>query len=83
MSQIDSEIIAYENKASCVDLKYDIAYKSNCMHQTNKLWSIFLLIGLWSGTKYFSSDNFDVQYMINEYTMMHKDGFSKIDWDIC
>ena len=33
----DSEIIVCENKASCVDLKYNTAYKSNCMHQNNKL----------------------------------------------
>ena len=33
----DSEIIACENKAPCVDLKYDTKYKNNCMHQTNKL----------------------------------------------
>ena len=33
----DGEIIACKNKAPCVDLKYDCAYKSNCMHQINKL----------------------------------------------
>ena len=76
----DSEIIAWENKAPCVDLKYDTAYKSNCTHQTDKLWSNFLSIDLWSGTKYFSSDYFDMWYIINEYTLMHKDRFSK-DWD--
>ena len=77
----NSKIIIYENKASYVDMKYDIAYKSNCTHQTDKLWSNFLSIDLWTGTKYFSSDDFDMWCIINEYTLMHKDRFSK-DWDI-
>ena len=47
----NSKIIVYENKVSYVDMKYDITYKHNYMNQINKLWSIFLLIGLWSGTK--------------------------------
>ena len=33
----NSKIIVYENKASYGGMKYDITYKSNCMHQTNKL----------------------------------------------
>ena len=73
----NSKIIVYENKASYVDMKYDIVYKSNCTHQTDKLWSNFLSIDLWSGTKYFSSDYFDMWYIINEYTLMHNDIFSK------
>ena len=44
---LNCKIIVYENKVSYVDMKYDITYKHNCMNQTNKLWSIFLLIGLW------------------------------------
>ena len=78
----NSKIIVYENKASYADMKYDIAYKSNCTHQTDKLWSNFLSIDSWSGTKYFSSDYFDMWYIINEYTLMHKNRFSE-DWDIC
>ena len=73
LSVWDSEIIACENKVAYVDMKYDIAYKSNCTHQTDKLWSNFLSIDLWSGTKYFSSDYFDIWYIINEYTIMLKD----------
>ena len=72
----DSEIIAWENKAPCNDLKYDTAYKSNCTHQTNKIWSDFLSIDLWSGTKYFYLIIL-VCNIINEYTMMHKDRLSK------
>lgn len=58
----NSKIIVYENKASYVDMKYDITYKSNCTYQTDKLWSNFLSINLWSGTKYFSFDYFDMWY---------------------
>ena len=60
LNVIDGEIIACENQAPCVDLKYDTAYKSNCMHQTNKLWSDFLSVNLWSGAKYLSSDYFSM-----------------------
>ena len=37
----NSKIIIYENKASYVDMKYDIAYKSNCTHQPINYDQIF------------------------------------------
>ena len=33
----NSKIIVHENQTSYVDMKYNIAYESNCTHQTDKL----------------------------------------------